>query len=955
MRKLLSLSAVLLLQACGSSSDNSDDNPRNSVASSIQSSIVISSSLPASLSSRSSSSRTSVANGLIIVTPVVSGNGQIQPAEPQVIATGNQLSFTITPDNGFYIANASGCGGSLQNQTFTTAILVNDCQIAVQFNQTGFVFIPDTVLKNAIRSELNIANNSEITSDQMQNLQQLEINSVPQTLTGLETATNLESLSIVNQTSSLPELDISALASLGDIEYLSLFNLRIINSSTIQNLTNLVSLNLSGSRLDNIQATVNSSKIINLNIADTNISNINFLSNKSALDYLNITNTSVYDLTPLLTSGLGSGDLVSMNYTCVYTGKYSNNTNIINQLRNRNVSIFNSFQNIGLYGDNQVCSNQLNELTANINAVYSTDLQINWQLTNTTQDLVCEIYIDLQGQQPRTPLSLVDNCGSITSTSFITAFSNAPVSLKVWDHFGSSKLFSASVTTESHATPYLYSYDWGQTIVKNDSRLIPNKAALLRLHILGNQSIPVPDIQIQALLNNTTTPLTSIKPSQLPVNKSFNNLHQNYRVTIDKSLMQPGLVINVTVEGIAKTITPNFGVDNKLNITLVPIQIENTLGIIPSQNAIRDAFLETWPFSEINLRNRLPYTSTATTAEDMENVLYEIQELQIMDGDNSHYYGVFSSNIYDLFDFNGFGGIAFIGDTTAIGSDSDPDLSIMLHEMGHSFSLQHVNCGEPDTYDPLYPYNTNSIGSLGITNNLSLLIQPNNYRDMMSYCQPEFVSDYSYEKAQDYLEQHPSQEFNLTSMRLQKTESPVQKNLFISGVIHPQSAELRRLIPLARTSTANQSGQYELRIYDNQQIQHHYFDTKEIDHIQNSGKFFSLIIPYTEITSLEIWKEEQLLYRENKTAPTGISSVQYRKTNTTPVITQTASNVCLDWDNKKYNSATLILNHDEGQSTIFMDTGNPHHCIDFDNIPGANQWHIVLRKGLQLDEFWQIY
>jgi hypothetical protein len=64
---------------------------------------------------------------------------------------------------------------------------------------------------------------------------------------------------------------------------------------------------------------------------------------------------------------------------------------------------------------------------------------------------------------------------------------------------------STSNSTSSSAAYTLDSYDWGQTVVTNNTKLIPNKSALLRLHILSSQATPVPDIQVEAILNSTTT------------------------------------------------------------------------------------------------------------------------------------------------------------------------------------------------------------------------------------------------------------------------------------------------------------------------------------------------------------------------------------------------------------------------------------------------------------------
>jgi hypothetical protein len=560
-------------------------------------------------------------------------------------------------------------------------------------------------------------------------------------------------------------------------------------------------------------------------------------------------------------------------------------------------------------------------------------------------------------------LTACSDGGDEKSQNTQSSSTNISVSYASQTSPSSANISSSSSSTSSTASYSLDSYDWGQTIVTNNTKLIPNKSALLRLHILNNQPTPVPDIQAQAILNNTTTPLTITKPAQLPATKNVNATNQSYRIVLDKTLMQPGLNISVTIAGAEQTITPIFGIENKLYITLVPIRItkpttgEATTGVVPNLQTIRNGFLRLWPFSEINLQTRALYTSSAENADDMEDVLPEIAELRELDNERSHYYGFFSDDIYSLFDFDGFGGIAYLSSTAGIGSDRDPGLSIMLHEVGHNFSLHHINCGNPVEYDSLYPYSTNSIGTLGVNADFSMFYQPANYRDVMSYCSPEFVSDYSYKKAQDYLEQNPSRAFRSTS--LQKTAASIQSSWFISGqILTDNSVKLRRLIPVNRQSTFQENGQYQLIITDTTGNTHkQFFDTRKLDHAnQNSAQFFSLFIPYTEIQKLEIYQSDKLIFSqtESPSQANSTSAIQMQKTaSNTPTVFYQNNQTCLSWDNQNYDSASLILTQDEGQTTVFMDATSNPYCVDFLTPTDAKEWQILLRKGLGVDQYWQ--
>jgi hypothetical protein len=67
----------------------------------------------------------------------------------------------------------------------------------------------------------------------------------------------------------------------------------------------------------------------------------------------------------------------------------------------------------------------------------------------------------------------------------------------------------------------------------------------------------------------------------------------------------------------------------------------------------------------------------------------------------------------------------------------------------------HPNCGGPDpnSLDPNYPYGAAGntlIGTWGYDIATAALYNPNTYRDYMSYCGPEWTSDYTYKGIADF-------------------------------------------------------------------------------------------------------------------------------------------------------------------------------------------------------------
>ncbi len=67
------------------------------------------------------------------------------------------------------------------------------------------------------------------------------------------------------------------------------------------------------------------------------------------------------------------------------------------------------------------------------------------------------------------------------------------------------------------------------------------------------------------------------------------------------------------------------------------------------------------------------------------------------------------------------------------------------HELGHNHGRNHAPCGGAAGADSSYPYSGALIGSWGYDFLTGSLIDPSQYRDFMSYCGPEWVSDYSFQ------------------------------------------------------------------------------------------------------------------------------------------------------------------------------------------------------------------
>jgi hypothetical protein len=70
---------------------------------------------------------------LFTVSPAAGSNGTISPALAQTAPAGSVVNFTITPAAGYQISAVTGCGGTLNGNSFATAGLHADCQVSASF------------------------------------------------------------------------------------------------------------------------------------------------------------------------------------------------------------------------------------------------------------------------------------------------------------------------------------------------------------------------------------------------------------------------------------------------------------------------------------------------------------------------------------------------------------------------------------------------------------------------------------------------------------------------------------------------------------------------------------------------------------------------------------------------------------------------------------------------------
>jgi hypothetical protein len=80
-------------------------------------------------------------------------------------------------------------------------------------------------------------------------------------------------------------------------------------------------------------------------------------------------------------------------------------------------------------------------------------------------------------------------------------------------------------------------------------------------------------------------------------------------------------------------------------------------------------------------------------------------------------------------------GLGYVGPSTE---------ETFVHELGHAHGRMHAPCGGPASPDPDYPYPDGGLGSQGYDAAMDALVDPDAHGDLMGYCGPRWVSDYTY-------------------------------------------------------------------------------------------------------------------------------------------------------------------------------------------------------------------
>ena len=313
--------------------------------------------------------------------------------------------------------------------------------------------------------------------------------------------------------------------------------------------------------------------------------------------------------------------------------------------------------------------------------------------------------------------------------------------------------------------------------------LVANRAGYLRVFVVAdrmNAAAPAVKVRFFHGLDPQDSAMIVAPSVGVPTVVDESSLSYSWNVPVPASLIQPTLNIQAEVdptESVPETddsdnVYPT-GTPPALDVRAVPpvdvvfvpvvqsgLPPSRARGNITESNKAQflDMTQRMHPVASFNAVVHADLITTTTDTLQSQNannawtkILTQLNVLRIAENSSSYYYGVARVSYT-----SGVAGVAFVSTTTqggraALGWDKLPSGSVVAaHELGHNWGRNHAPCGGPQQLDLQYPYSNGTTGIYGL-DMASLMLQQPDLGDVMGYCDPKWIGDYTYRGVLNYL------------------------------------------------------------------------------------------------------------------------------------------------------------------------------------------------------------
>lgn len=320
----------------------------------------------------------------------------------------------------------------------------------------------------------------------------------------------------------------------------------------------------------------------------------------------------------------------------------------------------------------------------------------------------------------------------------------------------------------------------------NGVPLVAGRNTIVRVYAEAPQEGPVSDVVVRLSASRDGSHLGNLDsaPVTIPVAASRDNAGSSVNFLLPAAWLSGDVMLTAVADPhntLAETDETNntlaaaahFNAVPPLQVRIVPVQYQHTgpsfPGLYPAQPAdyISGWLMRAYPISQVDVSYHAPYDFTGNLQNGADwlavqcsgnsctpvgGLLYEttyaLKAVEVgLDSPIVYYALVPTDNGVTQWFSAGIAGIGWVGFRESVGlnlGDNDTTATLAGHEIGHNLGRRHAPCGNPSGVDPGYPYGGASIGEYGIDIPLFQFWTPATAVDMMSYCDPAWVSDYTY-------------------------------------------------------------------------------------------------------------------------------------------------------------------------------------------------------------------
>ncbi len=298
--------------------------------------------------------------------------------------------------------------------------------------------------------------------------------------------------------------------------------------------------------------------------------------------------------------------------------------------------------------------------------------------------------------------------------------------------------------------------------------LVAGEKALLRVFVTAtrvNQE-SFPPVRATFFVDGREVYRTEIsgRDRTIPTRVDESSLENSANALVPGSVVQPGLemVIEVQPDG---DLDPSLGVDRRIpkagrlaldvsamprfDLTLIPflwsedpdstiIDATRAMAADPETHELLWDTRTLLPVSELSVTAHEPVWSSDNNSWRLFD---QTEAIRAMEGGQAHYMGMLAG------EHRGPRGLGYAPGEVSF---SIPDAAVIAHELGHNMDLLHAPCGRPKSLDPGFPKVDGSVGAWGYDfRDGRGLVDPLT-SDLMSYCDPHWISGFGFTTALHY-------------------------------------------------------------------------------------------------------------------------------------------------------------------------------------------------------------